>query len=83
LPLNNELNALFSPSVRCQALTIEPEAVDALAVQEAVGALLRLKGKGAEQVSYVGGMNPTTAVALCRWLSDPQFWAKVGGVVRQ
>ena len=83
MPLNNELNALFSPSVRCQALTIEPEAVDALAVQEAVGALLRLKGKGAEQVSYVGGMNPTTAVALCRWLSDPQFWCLVGRITKQ
>ena len=82
MPLNNELNALFSPSVRCQALTIEPEAVDALAVQEAVGALLRLKGNGAEQVSYVNNMNPQTAVALCRWMSDPAFWGMVGGITK-
>ena len=82
MPLNNELNALFSPSVRCQALTIEPEAVDALAVQEAVGALLRLKGKGAEQASYVSTLKPETAVALCRWMSDHAFWGLVSNVTR-
>ena len=56
--LQLELAKLFSPSVLSQAQTISPEAVDALAVDEAVGALLLLKGKEAEQVSYVNNMNP-------------------------
>lgn len=81
--LSNELDILFRPSIRSQAQTISPEAVDALAVDEAVGALLLLKGKDAEQVSYVNNMNPQTAVALCRWMSDPAFWAQVGGVIKQ
>ena len=46
MSLSNELDILFSPSIRSQAQTIKPETVDALAVNEAVGALLRLKGKG-------------------------------------
>jgi hypothetical protein len=81
--LQHELAKLFSPSVLSQAQTISPEAVDALAVDEAVGALLLLKGKDAEQVSYVNNMNPQTAVALCRWMSDPAFWGLVGGITKQ
>ena len=81
--LQHELAKLFSPSVLSQAQTISPEAVDALAVDEAVGALLLLKGKEAEQVSYVNNMNPQTAVALCRWMSDPTFWGLVGGITKQ
>ena len=42
LSLSNELDILFSPSIRIQAQTIKPETVDALAVDEAVGALLLL-----------------------------------------
>jgi hypothetical protein len=57
--------------------------VDALAVNEAVGALLLLKGKDAEQVSYVSTLKPQTAVALCRWMSDPAFWGSVGGITKQ
>ena len=83
MSLSNELEILFSPSTRKQALTIKPEAVDALAVNEAVGALLRLKGKDAEQVSYVNTLKPQTAVALCRWMSDPDFWGLVGKVTKQ
>lgn len=77
MSLSNELDILFSPSIRIQAQTIKPETVDALAVNEAVGALLLLKGKDAEQVSYVGTLKPQTAVALCRWMSDPAFWGAV------
>ena len=83
MSLSNELDTLFNPSIRSQAQTINPEFVDALAVNEAVGALLLLKGKDAEQVRYVSTMNPQTAVALCRWMSDPAFWCLVGGVVKQ
>jgi hypothetical protein len=83
LSLSNELDILFSPSIRIQAQTIKPEAVDALAVNEAVGALLRLRGKDAEQVSYVSTLKPQTAVALCRWMSDPAFWGAVGGITKQ
>ena len=80
--LQHELANLFSPSVLSQAQTISPEAVDALAVDEAVGALLLLKGKDAEQVRFVNSMKPQTAVALCRWMSDPAFWGLVGEVSR-
>jgi hypothetical protein len=83
LSLHHELNNLFSPSIRSQAQTIKPESVDALAVQQAVGALLLLKGKDAEQVRYVNTMNPQTAVALCRWMSDPAFWVLAGGITKQ
>jgi hypothetical protein len=83
LSLHHEINNLFSPSIRSQAQTIEPESVDALAVNEAVGALLLLKGKDAEQVRYVSTMNPQTAVALCRWMSDPAFWGLVGRITKQ
>ncbi len=83
MSLSNELEILFSPSIRNQAQNIKPETVDALAVDEAVGALLRLKGKDAEQVSYVNTLKPQTAVALCRWMSDPDFWGLVGKVTKQ
>ena len=83
MSLHHELNNLFSPSIRSQAQTIKPESVDALAVQQAVGALLLLKGKDAEQVRYVSTMNPQTAVALCRWMSDPAFWVLAGGITKQ
>jgi hypothetical protein len=46
LSLSNELDILFSPSIRIQAQTIKPETVDALAVNEAVGALLLLMKAG-------------------------------------
>jgi len=83
LSLSNELDILFSPSIRIQAQTIKPETVDALAVDEAVGALLRLKGKDSEQVGYIETLKPQTAVALCRWMSDPAFWGLVGKVTKQ
>ena len=68
---------MFSPSIRTKTPTIKPETVHALAVNEAVGALLLLKGKDAEQVSYVSTLKLKTAVALCRWMSDPAFWGAV------
>lgn len=83
MSLSNELDILFSPSIRIQAQTIKPETVDALAVDEAVGALLRLKGKDSEQVGYIETLKPQTAVALCRWMSDPAFWGLVGKVTKQ
>ena len=83
MSLSNELDILFNPSIRSQAQTIKPETVDALAVDEAVGALLRLKGRDSEQVSYVNTLKPQTAVALCRWMSDPDFWGLVGKVTKQ
>lgn len=83
MSLNNELDILFSSSIRSQAKTIKPEAVDARVVNEAVEALLCLKGKDAEQVSYVHALTPQTAMALCRWMSDPVFWGLVGRITKQ
>jgi hypothetical protein len=80
LSIQSELKNLFPPNIIRQSKRLDPELVDALAVQEAAGALLRLKGQPAEQVELVNTMQPSTAAALCRWLTDPAFWSVVGGV---
>ena len=82
MSLHSELKSLFPSSVIRQAKRLEPELVDALAVQEAAGALLRLKGQPTEQVALVNTMQPSTAAALCRWLADPSFWGLVGNVTQ-
>ena len=82
MSLHTELKSLFSSEIIRQAARLEPELVDALAVQEAAGALLRLKGQPTEQVALVSTMQPSTAAALCRWLSDPSFWGLVGNVTQ-
>jgi hypothetical protein len=61
---------------------LEPERVDALAVNTAAGALLRLKGRPVEQARLVQNLQPSIAAALCRWLADPAFWGMVGGITR-
>ena len=82
MSLQTELKRLFPPDTIRQSKRLEPERVDALAVQEAAGALLRLKGQPTEQVALVSTMQPSTAAALCRWLSDPSFWGLVGNITR-
>ena len=82
MSLQTELKRLFPPDTIRQAKRLEPGLVDALAVQEAAGALLRLKGQPAEQVALVNTMTPSTAAALCRWLADPSFWGLVGNITR-
>ena len=82
MSLHSELKRLFPPDTIRQSKRLEPERVDALAVQEAAGALLRLKGQPTEQVALVNTMQPSTAAALCRWLSDPWFWGGVGNISR-
>ncbi len=82
MSLHSELNRLFPPDTIRQSKRLEPELVDALAVQEAAGALLRLKGQPTEQVALVSTMTPSTAAALCRWLADPSFWGLVGNITR-
>ena len=82
MSLETELKRLFPPDTIRQSKRLEPDRVDALAVQEAAGALLRLKGQPAEQVALVNTMTPSTAAALCRWLADPSFWGLVGNITR-
>ena len=83
MSLHTELETLFDkPTIR-QSRTLRPEQVDALAVKEAAGALLRLKGQPVEQVALVNRMHPDTAAALCRWCADPTFWGMVGGITKQ
>ena len=82
MSLETELKRLFPPNIIKQAKRLKPGRVDALAVNEAAGALLRLKGQPAEQVALVNAMQPTTAAALCRWLADPAFWGLVSGVTQ-
>ena len=82
MSLRSELSALFGTTTLHQAERIEPDQVDALAVEEAAGALLRLRGQPDKQAALVQAMQPQTAAALCRWLGDPSFWALVAGVTR-
>lgn len=82
MSLQTEIQRLFSASTIQQAERLEPERVNALEVQAAAGALLRLKGKPTEQVALVKAMQPSTAAALCRWLADPAFWARVGNITQ-
>ena len=82
MSLRTELKRLFPPDTIRQATRLDPELVDALAVQEAAGALLRLKGQPTEQVALVKTMQPSKAAALCRWLADPSFWGLVSNVTR-
>ena len=82
MSLQTELKRLFPPDTIRQSKRLEPELVDALAVQEAAGALLRLKGQPTEQVALVNTMTPSTAAALCRWLADPSFWGLVGNITQ-
>lgn len=82
MSLQSELKRLFPPGTIRQSKRLEPGLVDALAVQEAAGALLRLKGQPTEQVALVKTMQPSTAAALCRWLADPSFWGLVGNITR-
>jgi hypothetical protein len=82
LSLSSELKTLFGKATIRKSKKLAPERVDALAVKEAAGALLLLKGQPVEQMALVNKMNPNTAAALCRWLSDPAFWCAVGRVHR-
>ena len=82
MSLPSELSALFGTTTLSQAERVGPDEVDALAVQEAAGALLRLRGQPNKQAALVQAMAPETAAALCRWLGDPSFWALVAGVTR-
>ena len=82
MSLHSELKRLFPPDTIRQSKRLEPELVDALAVQEAAGALLRLKGRPEEQARLVQTLQPSTAAALCRWLADPAFWGLVGNITQ-
>ena len=80
MSLHSELKTLFDKTTIRQAKKLEPEQVDALAVNTAAGALLRLKGRPEEQVRLVQTLKPSTAAALCRWLVDTSFWGLVSNV---
>ena len=80
MSIQSELKNLFPPNIIRQSTRLEPDKVDALAVNAAAGALLRLKGQPTEQVALVNTMQPSTAAALCRWLADPSFWGLVSNV---
>lgn len=82
MSIQSELKNLFPKHIIRQATRLDPEKVDALAVNKAAGALLRLKGQPTEQVALVNTMQPSTAAALCRWLSDPSFWGLVSNVTQ-
>lgn len=80
MSIRAEITRLFSTQTISQAEGLSPDQVDALAVKEAAGALLRLKGRPTDQIEMVQALHPETAAALCRWLSDPAFWGLVAGI---
>lgn len=82
MSLHTELQIFFDKSTIRQSRTLEPEQVDALAVKEAAGALLRLKGQPVQQARLVQTLPPSTAAALCRWCADPTFGGMVGGITK-
>lgn len=78
--MQHELEALFGQTILAKASSLNPTQVDARAVSSAAGALLSLKGRPDEQIALVQRMNQDTAAALCRWISDAEFWQLVGQV---
>lgn len=80
MSLHTELKTIFNQDTIRQAEKLEPQTVDALAVKEAAGALLLLKGQPSKQMALVNTLKPSTAAALCRWLTDPVFWTLVAGI---
>ena len=80
MSLHTEVQTLFNQDTIRQAEKLEPGAVDALAVKQAAGALLLLRGQPSKQMELVNTMQPSTAAALCRWLTDPAFWTLVAGI---
>ena len=78
--LHNELEKLFGRQTVDMAGEVDPSKIDAPSVQQAVGALLLLRGRPEEQARFVQTMPGQDAAVLCRWLADPAFWKQVGEV---
>lgn len=78
--LHSQIKDLFGQHTITQAGRVDLSQVNAPLVGKAVGALLLLKGKPEAQMAYVRSMPDEQAAVLCRWLSDPTFWRKVGEI---
>jgi hypothetical protein len=78
--LHNELETLFGRQTVEMAGEVDPSKIDAPSVQQAVGALLLLRGQPEAQVRYVKTLPEQDAAVLCRWLADPGFWKAAAGV---
>lgn len=80
MSLTSELLALFDRETVQASQWLDPSQVNAQAVGLAARELLALTGKPAQQIEHVQTLAPQTAQALCRWISDPNFWRDVGRV---
>lgn len=78
--LHNELEKLFGRQTVEMAGEVDPSKIDAPSVQQAVGALLLLRGRPEEQARFVQTMPGQDAAVLCRWLADRSFWKEASGV---
>ena len=76
----DEAIALFGQAIIEEANRLHPEEVNALAVEQAAGALLRLSGRPERQMALVESMDRGTAVALCRWIVDPSLCRQVAEI---
>ena len=82
MSLHSELKNLFDKQTIRKSRELELVQVDALAVNAAAGALLRLKSSPLKQIALIQAMKPSTSIAVCRWLADPAFWGVVSNVIQ-
>ena len=76
--LDTELVNLFGRQVVAQSkrLRLEDVAEEAELVAEGARQLIRATGKPERQRAIVGAMAEETALALCPWVREPNFFNK-------
>ena len=72
--LDKELVGLFGKDVvaKSKQVSIDDMAIEAELVAEGARQLIEQKGKPAAQRSIVSCMDSDTAIALCKWIQEPQ-----------
>lgn len=80
MSLPNDAQRLFSHQIVSLAGDVDPLQVDATQIRDAAVALSLMKGDPDGQAAMIQALPTKIAIELCRWVIDPQFWRKVGGV---
>ena len=78
ISLDSEAVSLFGRQIYEQAkrVSIEGMAIEAELVAEGARQLKQAKGQPDRQRAIVGAMDDETALALCRWIIEPQCMAR-------
>jgi len=73
--LDKELACLFGRQVvaDCKKLKLEEVALEAELVAEGARQLIEAGGNPKQQQAIVRAMDEETALALCRWIREPNF----------